>query len=85
MTGQAAGELRGPARWAGRVSGWLRGSRGGLFAIALMAGAGSGLGAVAFRDLIYFFTWLATAHALFGRKAASAVLTFPGSAWGSSS
>ena len=42
MTGQAAGELRGPARWAGRVSGWLRGSRGGLFAIALVAGAGQG-------------------------------------------
>jgi CIC family chloride channel protein len=68
MTGQAAGELRGPARWAGRVSGWLRGSRGGLFAIALVVGGGSGLGAVAFRDLIYFFTWLATGHAQFGQQ-----------------
>jgi CIC family chloride channel protein len=68
MTSPAAGHLPGGARWAGRVSGWLRGSRGGLFAIALVVGAGSGLGAVAFRDLIYFFTWLATGHAQFGQQ-----------------
>ncbi|HUZ34731.1 MAG TPA: chloride channel protein [Streptosporangiaceae bacterium] len=68
MTGQATGGLPGTARWAGRVSGWLRGSRGGLFAIALVVGAGSGLGAIAFRDLIYFFTWLATGHAQFGQQ-----------------
>ena len=31
-------------------------------------GTGSGLGAVAFRYLIYFFTWLATGHVLFGQQ-----------------
>jgi CIC family chloride channel protein len=39
-----------------------------LFAIALLVGAGSGLGAVAFRYLIYFFTWLATGHDEFGQQ-----------------
>jgi hypothetical protein len=38
MTSPAAGGLPGTAWWAGRVSGWLRGSRGGLFAIALVTG-----------------------------------------------
>jgi len=46
---------------------WLRESRAGLFVIALVIGAGSGLGAVVFRYLIYFFTWLATGHAQFGQ------------------
>ena len=31
-------------------------------------GGGSGLGAVAFRYLIYFFTWLATGHSQFGQQ-----------------
>ena len=43
--------------WAGR---WLRGSRSGLSILALLVGAGAGLGAVAFRYLIKAFTWLAT-------------------------
>ncbi len=47
---------------------WLRRSRGGLFAIALLVGTGSGLGAVGFRYLIYFFTWLATGHVQFGQQ-----------------
>jgi len=69
MTGEtAAGTSPGTARWAARAGGWLRGSRGGLLAVALVVGAGSGLGAVAFRDLIYFFTWLATGHAQFGQQ-----------------
>jgi CIC family chloride channel protein len=54
--------------WTGRTSGWLRGSRAGLLAIALVVGCGSGLGAVAFRYLIYFFTWLATGHVQFGQQ-----------------
>ena len=41
---------------------------GGLFLLALVVGAGSGLGAVVFRDLIYFFTWLATVHYQFGQQ-----------------
>jgi len=42
--------------------------RGGLFLLALLTGAGAGLGAVAFRYLISFFTWLATGHAEFGQQ-----------------
>ena len=69
MTGEAApGRPAGAVRWSGRASGWLRASRGGLFTAALVVGAGSGLGAVAFRYLIYFFTWLATGHVQFGQQ-----------------
>ena len=52
---------------AGRAAAWLRGGRGGMFLLALVVGAGAGLGAVAFRYLIYFFTWLATGHVEFGQ------------------
>ena len=55
-------DLRG---WAGS---WLRGSRPGLFILALLVGIGSGLGAVAFRYLINAFTWVATGHAAFGQQ-----------------
>jgi chloride channel protein, CIC family len=54
--------------WSGRAAGWLRAGRGGLFLLALLVGAGSGLGAVAFRYLIYFFTWAATGHSQFGQQ-----------------
>jgi len=50
-----------------RAAAWLRTGRGGLFLLALLVGVGSGLGAVAFRYLIYFFTWLATGHSQFGQ------------------
>jgi H+/Cl- antiporter ClcA len=79
MTREAvAGRPAGAVPWAGRASGWLRASRGGLFAVALVVGAGSGLGAVAFRYLIYFFTWLATGHAQFGQQGRVASAHFPG-------
>jgi CIC family chloride channel protein len=68
MTGGAAGRSAGAVPWAGRAGGWLRASRGGLFAVALVVGAGSGLGAIAFRYLIYFFTWLATGQVQFGQQ-----------------
>ena len=74
MTGPAAaGPRPGPgaspaAGRAGKAAGWLRAGRGGLFVLALLVGAGSGLGAVVFRYLIYFFTWLATGHAEFGQQ-----------------
>ncbi len=55
-------------RRTGRAGGWLRGSRAGLLVIAVAVGAGSGLGAVAFRYLIYLFTWLATGHVQFGQQ-----------------
>jgi chloride channel protein, CIC family len=51
-----------------RAAGSLRAGRGGLFLLALLVGAGSGLGAVVFRYLIYFFTWAATGHSQFGQQ-----------------
>ena len=79
MTGGAtAGRPAGAVPWAGRAGGWLRASRGGLFAVALVVGAGSGLGAVAFRYLIYFVTWLATGHAQFGQQGRVGSAHFPG-------
>ena len=59
---------QGQSSWTARTGGWLRGGRGGLFLLALLVGAGAGLGAVAFRYLIYFFTWLATGHDEFGQQ-----------------
>ena len=53
--------------WTARAAGWLRVSRFGLSLIAVLVGVGSGLGAVVFRYLIYFFTWLFTGHAQFGQ------------------
>ena len=61
MTEAAAG-------WPAKAAGWLRSGRGGMFLLAVLVGAGSGLGAVAFRYLIYFFTWLATGHDEFGQQ-----------------
>ena len=73
--------------WPGRAAGWLRAGRGGLFLLALLVGAGSGLGAVVFRYLIYFFTWAATGHSQFGQqgRAASAHLPWLGVAFSWSS
>jgi len=51
-----------------RAAAWLRAGRSGLFLLALLVGAGAGLGAVAFRYLIYFFTWLATGQDEFGQQ-----------------
>src|SRR6201996_2089490 len=54
--------------WGTRTGTWLRSGRGGLFLLALLIGAGAGLSAVAFRYLVYFFTWLATGHDEFGQQ-----------------
>ncbi|MGH3406339.1 MAG: chloride channel protein, partial [Streptosporangiaceae bacterium] len=67
-TASAAEGRTGAAMWAARTADVLRESRAGLFVIALLVGAGSGLGAVVFRYLIYFFTWLATGHSQFGQQ-----------------
>ena len=69
--------------WPGKAAGWLRAGRGGLFLLALLIGAASGLGAVAFRYLIYFFTWLATGRDEFGQqgRVASAHLPWLGPAF----
>jgi chloride channel protein, CIC family len=45
-----------------RALDWLRGTNGGIIAIALVVGAGGGLGAILFRDLIRWFTILFTGH-----------------------
>jgi len=54
--------------WADRAAAWLRAGRGGMFLLALLVGAGAGLGAVVFRYLIYFITWAATGHVQFGQQ-----------------
>ena len=71
------------ASWAGRGAAWLRAGRGGLFVLALLVGAGAGLGAVGFRYLIRLFTWLATGHDEFGQqgRVASAHLPWLGPAF----
>lgn len=52
---------------AGHIAGWLRANRLGLFFVAILVGVGAGLGAAAFRYLIFGFTWLATGHDEFGQ------------------
>jgi chloride channel protein, CIC family len=59
------------------VSAWLGGTRLGLAAMALIVGAGAGLGAVVFRWLIYSFTWLATGHQQFGQQGHAPSLHLP--------
>ena len=56
------------AKLPAKAAGWLRAGRGGMFLLALLIGAGAGLGAVVFRYLIYFVTWLATGHDEFGQQ-----------------
>lgn len=53
---------------ARRATGWLRANRLGLFCMAIVVGAGSGLGAAAFRYMVFGFTWLATGHTEFGQQ-----------------
>jgi len=68
MTAKTPARLPATHAWSARVADWLRDSRAGLFVIAAIVGVGSGLGAVVFRYLIYFFTWLATGHSQFGQN-----------------
>jgi CIC family chloride channel protein len=56
---------------------WLAASRLGLVAMALLVGAGAGLGAAGFRELIYGFTWLATGHQQFGQQGHAGSLHLP--------
>jgi chloride channel protein, CIC family len=67
VTAADSGTAKGLSGLQRVTTGWLRDSRAGLFVIAVLVGLGSGLGAVAFRYLIYFFTWLATGHSQFGQ------------------
>ncbi|WP_231117916.1 chloride channel protein [Mycobacterium colombiense] len=52
----------------GQVASWLRANQLGLFCVAIVVGVGAGLGAVAFRYLVFGFTWLATGHDEFGQQ-----------------
>jgi CIC family chloride channel protein len=47
---------------------FLGGSRLGLVIMALLVGGGAGLGAAAFRWLIFAFTWAVTGHREFGQQ-----------------
>jgi chloride channel protein, CIC family len=59
------------------ASTWLGGARLGLAVMALVVGAGAGLGAAVFRWLIYAFTWLATGHHQFGQQGHTSSLHVP--------
>ena len=59
------------------VSGWLGTNRLGLAVMALIVGAGAGLGAAVSRELIYAFTWLATGYAQFGQQGHAPSLHLP--------
>lgn len=63
--------------WSRRVSDWLAASKLGLIAMALVVGAAAGLGAAAFRELIYLFTWLFTGRQTFGQQGHAASLHLP--------
>ena len=71
---RAAGSWRSALR---RTSDWLAGSRLGLVVMALIVGAGAGLGAAVFRDLVYFFTWVFTGHRTYGELGHEASLHLP--------
>lgn len=60
---------------------WLRGSRLGLVVMALVVGAGAGIGAVGFRWLIFAVTWLATGHQQFGQQGRVPSPHLPGIGW----
>lgn len=57
---------------------WIRSNRLALFLLAGLVGLGGGLGAVAFRYLIYLFTWLITGRATFGQFGLVPSPHFPG-------
>ena len=56
---------------------WLRTSRLGMVVMAVLIGAGAGLGAVGFRWLIFGATWLATGHEQFGQMGRVGSLHLP--------
>jgi chloride channel protein, CIC family len=60
-----------------RLADWLAEAKLGLVVMALVVGAGAGLGAAAFRELIYFFTWLFTGRQTFGQRGHAASLHLP--------
>ena len=61
----------------GSVSAWLGGKRLGLAVMALVVGAGAGLGAAVFREMIFAFTWIATGYKQFGQQGHAPSLHLP--------
>ncbi len=59
------------------VLAWLGGKRLGLAVMALIVGAGAGLGAAVFRELIFAFTWIATGYKQFGQQGHAPSLHLP--------
>lgn len=60
-----------------RGADWLAAAKMGLVVMALVVGVGSGLGAAAFRELIYVFTWVFTGRQTFGEQGHAASLHVP--------
>ena len=60
------------------ASAWLGGNRLGLAVMALVVGAGAGLGAVLFREMVFGATWLVTGHDQFGQQGHAASKHLPG-------
>ncbi len=60
-----------------RVQDWLAATKFGLVVMALLVGAGAGLGAAGFRDLIYLVTWLFTGRRAYGQLGHQASLHLP--------
>lgn len=68
-----------PVRSLARVaSRWLGGNRLGLAVMALVVGAGAGLGAALFREMVFGATWLVTGHDQFGQQGHAASSHLPG-------
>ena len=60
------------------LSAWLGGNRPALVVMALVVGAGAGLGAALFRDVVFGATWLVTGHDQFGQQRHAASMHLPG-------
>ncbi len=59
------------------VGNWLAESKLGLVVMALVVGAGAGLGAAGFRDLVYAVTWVFTGRRTYGAMGHQASLNLP--------
>jgi CIC family chloride channel protein len=73
----AAAPVRSRPSLVRSVSAWLGGNRLGLAVMALLAGAGAGLGAAVFREMIFAFTWIATGYTQFGQQGHAPSLHLP--------
>ena len=65
-------------RVVGTASAWLGGNRLGLVVMALVVGAGAGLAAALFREMVFGATWLVTGHDQFGQQGHAASADFAG-------